>query len=94
MKNLKQIYNRAEIEKQIVEQSEKFGLTIDPRAKVWQLSVGQQQRLEIVKLLLQGAKILILDEPTAVLTPQEAEALYTTLRRMAKNGRAIMSHLA
>ncbi|HCC00222.1 MAG TPA: heme ABC transporter ATP-binding protein [Ruminococcaceae bacterium] len=90
MKNLKQIYNRAEIEKQIVEQSEKFGLTIDPRAKVWQLSVGQQQRLEIVKLLLQGAKILILDEPTAVLTPQEAEALYTTLRRMAKNGRAII----
>ena len=52
-----------------------FGLRVDPRAKIWQLSVGEQQRVEILKMLYRGARILIMDEPTAVLAPQEAEEL-------------------
>ncbi|AFM42460.1 ATPase component of uncharacterized ABC-type transporter [Desulfosporosinus acidiphilus SJ4] len=90
IKGLKQIYNLKEIQKQIIEQSEAFGLSIDPKAKIWQLSVGEQQRVEIIKLLLLGAKFLILDEPTAVLTPQEAKALYSTLQKMAESGKSIV----
>jgi simple sugar transport system ATP-binding protein len=90
IKDLKQIYNTKEIEEQIISQSKAFGLSINPRAKIWQLSVGEQQRVEIIKLLLRGAKFLILDEPTAVLTPQEAQALYDTLRKMAESGRSVV----
>jgi ABC-type uncharacterized transport systems, ATPase components len=90
VKDLKQIYDQKKIEKEIISQSDAFGLSIDPRAIVWQLSVGEQQRVEIVKLLLQGAEILILDEPTAVLTPQEAGALYATLHKMAESGKSII----
>ncbi|KLU64737.1 galactose/methyl galactoside import ATP-binding protein MglA [Desulfosporosinus acididurans] len=90
IKELKQIYNLKEIERQIIGQSEAFGLSIDPKAKIWQLSVGEQQRVEIIKLLLLGAEFLILDEPTAVLTPQEAKALYTTLQKMAVSGKSIV----
>ncbi len=90
IKGLKQIYNQKEIEQQIIRQSEAFGLSIDPKAKIWQLSVGEQQRVEIIKLLLQGAKILILDEPTAVLTPQEANALYATLQKMTESGKSVV----
>jgi simple sugar transport system ATP-binding protein len=57
---------------------------------VWQLSVGQQQRVEIVKMLYRGVRLLILDEPTAALTPQEARALFVTLRAMAAQGRAVV----
>ncbi len=53
-----------------------YGLKIDPDAYVWQLSVGQQQRVEIIKALYRGAALLILDEPTAVLTPQEVDELF------------------
>ncbi|SPF36778.1 Uncharacterized ABC transporter ATP-binding protein YufO [Candidatus Desulfosporosinus infrequens] len=90
IKGLKQIYNLNEIEQQIIKQSEAFGLSIDPKAKIWQLSVGEQQRVEIIKLLLLGAKVLILDEPTAVLTPQEANALFKTLLKMVKNGKSVI----
>ncbi|MDA8441029.1 MAG: ABC transporter ATP-binding protein, partial [Peptococcaceae bacterium] len=90
VKDLKQLYNLKEIENQIIKQSEAFGLTINPKAKIWQLSVGEQQRVEIIKLLLLGAKFLILDEPTAVLTPQEAHALYATLQKMAKSGKSVV----
>lgn len=90
IKELKQLYNQKEIEQKIIKQSEAYGLSIDPKAKIWQLSVGEQQRVEIIKLLLQGARILILDEPTAVLTPQEARALYATLRKMAENGKSVV----
>ncbi|MDQ7093342.1 ABC transporter ATP-binding protein [Desulfosporosinus sp. PR] len=90
IKNLKQIYHLKAIEQQIIQQSEAFGLSIDPKAKIWQLSVGEQQRVEIIKLLLLGAKFLILDEPTAVLTPQEAKALYSTLQKMAQSGKSIV----
>jgi len=90
IKGLKQIYNLKEIEQQIIKQSEAFGLSIDPKAKIWQLSVGEQQRVEIVKLLLQGAKVLILDEPTAVLTPQEAHALFGTLSKLVESGKSVI----
>jgi len=67
-----------------------FGLRVDPRAKIWQLSVGEQQRVEILKLLYRGARILILDEPTAVLAPQEVDELFRTLRAMTADGRSVV----
>lgn len=70
----------------IKELSRQYGLDIDPEAKVWQLSVGQQQRVEIVKALYRGARLLILDEPTAVLTPQEVEDLFGVLNRLTREG--------
>lgn len=79
-----------EMEKEIDECSKKFNLAVDASAKVWQLSVGEQQRVEIVKLLYRGAEILILDEPSAVLTPQEAEEMFKTLRKMADQGKAVI----
>ena len=65
-------------------------MDLDPRARVWQLSLGEQQRVEIVKALYRDANVLILDEPTAVLTPQEADVLFTTLRAMAEMGRTVI----
>lgn len=90
LKDLPMLYNLKEIERKVREYSEAFGLSIDPRAKVWQLSVGQQQRVEIIKVLCRGAGLLILDEPTAVLTPQEAEQLYATLHKMTEDGKAVI----
>ena len=66
------IHPRA-IERRVAELGERYGLAVDPRARIWQLSVGEQQRVEILKALYREARILILDEPTAVLTPQEAD---------------------
>ena len=74
------------IERRVTELGERYGLSVDPRARIWQLSVGEQQRVEILKALYREARILILDEPTAVLTPQEAESLFVTLRAMAAEG--------
>lgn len=65
-------------------------MKVDPTAKIWQLSVGEQQRVEIIKLLYRGAEILILDEPTAVLTPQEVGELFITLKKMAAIGKAVI----
>jgi ABC-type uncharacterized transport system ATPase subunit len=90
LSGLKQIYDLKSIEKEILDCSMTYGLTIDPQAKIWQLSVGEQQRVEIVKMLFRGAEILILDEPTAVLTPQETAELYKTLRKMADCGKAVI----
>ncbi len=70
--------------------AEETGLRVDPSAKVWQLSVGEQQRVEILKMLYRGAKILIMDEPTAVLAPQEIEELFRTLRAMTERGESIV----
>jgi len=78
------------IEGRVGELSRRYGLAVDPRARIWQLSVGEQQRVEILKALYQDARILILDEPTAVLTPQEAEALFETIRAMAADGRTVI----
>ena len=66
------------------------GLHVDPRARIWQLSVGEQQRVEILKLLYRGARILIMDEPTAVLAPQEIDELFATLRSMTAAGRSVV----
>ena len=78
------------IERDVAGLGERYGVAVDPRARIWQLSVGEQQRVEILKALYREARILILDEPTAVLTPQEAESLFVTLRRMAEEGRTVI----
>ena len=83
-------FDLATIEDRIVEISESFDLPVDPRARVWQLSVGEQQRVEIIKVLYRDARVLIMDEPTAVLTPIESEALAVTLRAMAAEGRSVV----
>lgn len=72
------------------EMGERFGLPIDPSARIWQLSVGEQQRVEILKLLYRDVQILILDEPTAVLTPQESGQLFETMRQLAGEGRSVI----
>src|SRR4051794_27947208 len=78
------------IERRVEELSERYGLAVEPRARIWQLSLGEQQRVEILKALYQDARVLILDEPTAVLTPQEADALFDTIRAMAADGRTVI----
>jgi general nucleoside transport system ATP-binding protein len=70
----------------ILDLADTYGLRIDPSAFVWQLSVGQQQRVEIIKALYRGAALLILDEPTAVLTPQEVDELFVIMRQMVDDG--------
>ena len=70
--------------------SRAYGLPLDPSAEVWRLSVGERQRVEIVRCLMQDPKLLVLDEPTSVLTPQEAEGLFETLRRIRSEGRAVL----
>lgn len=70
--------------------SRQHGLEVDPDVPVWQLSVGTQQRVEILKALRRGARTLILDEPTAVLTPQEVEELFTVLRGFRAEGRSVV----
>ena len=77
-----------QVKQRLVELGERYGLKVDPDAYVWQLSVGEQQRVEILKLLYRDADILILDEPTAVLTPQEVDDLVDVLRRVVKEGKA------
>ncbi len=74
----------------LVELSKAYGLKVDPDAYLWQLSVGEQQRVEILKALYREAGIIILDEPTAVLTPQEVNDLFATLRQMVKEGHGLV----
>ena len=78
------------VERRVAELGERYRIAVDPRARIWQLSLGEQQRVEILKALYREARILILDEPTAVLTPQEADSLFETLRVMAAEGRTII----
>ena len=79
-----------EIEKQVLEISNKYGFNIDPKKKIYDMSVSEKQTVEIIKVLYRGADILILDEPTAVLTPQETQKLFDILRRMRADGKAII----
>ena len=80
----------AAAEKRVREISSRFGLAVDPRAIVQDITVGQQQRVEILKALYRGADILVLDEPTAVLTPQEAQELFTIIRSLTEQGKSII----
>jgi general nucleoside transport system ATP-binding protein len=84
------VLHQRKIERRVAELGERYGLGIHPRARVWQLSVGEQQRVEILKALYREARILIMDEPTAVLTPQEAEALFETLRAMTAEDHTVI----
>lgn len=79
-----------EYDDKIAALGKQYGLHVDPRAKVWQLSVGEQQRVELIKMLYRGAQVLIMDEPTAVLAPQEIDDLFETLRSMTAQGKSII----
>jgi simple sugar transport system ATP-binding protein len=82
--------NDKELAKEIKDLSDRYGLDIDPNKKVYQMSVGEKQTLEIIKVLYRGARILVLDEPTAVLTPQEINKLFRIMRNMKEQGCAIV----
>lgn len=83
-------YNLAEAEKSVAEITERYGFEIDPRKKIYNMAVSEKQTVEILKVLYRGADILILDEPTAVLTPQETEKLFAVLRKMREDGKSII----
>lgn len=68
----------------------RYGLAVDPRARIWELSPSEQQRVEILKALIRGAQILVLDEPTSVLTPQETAGLFNVVRRMRQEGCSVI----
>ena len=78
------------VEARVRDLSQTYGLVINPRAPVWTLSVGERQRVEIIKALYRGAALLILDEPTAVLTPQEVDDLFATFKQMISDGHALI----
>jgi ABC-type uncharacterized transport system ATPase subunit len=82
--------SQSELEAEARELGERYDFPVDPTARIWQLSVGQQQRVEILKLLYRDVRILILDEPTAVLTPQEGQALFRAMRTLADEGRSLI----
>jgi len=84
------LLNLPRYDNEVEQLSKRFGLKVDPKAKIWQLSVGEQQRVEILKMLYRGAEVLILDEPTAVLAPQEISALFNPLRSMKAEGKSII----
>lgn len=84
------ILHLPEYDQKIADLGDRFGLKVDPRAKIWQLSVGEQQRVEILKMLYRGIDVLIMDEPTAVLAPQEIEGLFVTLRAMIAQGKSVI----
>ncbi len=79
-----------ELAEEITELSAKYGLTLDPARRVGDLSAGERQRVEIIRCLLQNPKLLIMDEPTSVLTPNEVEGLFVTLKKLCKDGTAIL----
>lgn len=83
-------FDKKAVAAKVQEISEKYGFTIDPEKKIYDMSVSEKQTVEIIKVLYRGADILILDEPTAVLTPQETEKLFTILRAMKADGKAII----
>ncbi len=83
-------FGRREAESEVAAAADEFSMRINPQAYVWQLSLGERQRVEILKALYRSAKILILDEPTAVLSPQDSEYLFATLRKLATKGGSII----
>ncbi|HHT01541.1 MAG TPA: ABC transporter ATP-binding protein [Firmicutes bacterium] len=89
-KRLPYFWRPASKERELAKLSARFGLDVDPQARIWQLSVGERQRVEIVKMLYRGCQVLILDEPTAVLTPQEANELFINLQHMKESGKSVV----
>ncbi len=85
-----QVLDMRAAERRIRELAERLGFTVDPHARVDQLSLGQQQRVEILKAIYRGARILVLDEPTAVLTPQETREIFGVLQRLREDGTSII----
>ena len=83
-------YKLSDARKRVSEISEKYGFELSPDKKIYEMSVSEKQTVEIIKVLYRGADILILDEPTAVLTPQEIEKLFSVLRRMRDDGKSII----
>jgi simple sugar transport system ATP-binding protein len=79
-----------ELSQRIHDVSHSYGLPLDPERTVGDLSAGERQRVEIIRCLLQDPKLLIMDEPTSVLTPQEVEILFKTLRKLTEEGTAIL----
>lgn len=83
-------FSISEAKKRIIEITERYGFNIEPDKKIYEMSVSEKQTVEIIKVLYRGADILILDEPTAVLTPQETERLFSVLRRMRAEGKSVI----
>lgn len=83
-------YKLSEVKRKVVEITQRYGFIIDPDKKIYDMAVSEKQTVEILKVLYRGAEILILDEPTAVLTPQETEKLFSVLRRMREDGKSIV----
>ena len=88
--NSKERYNIKEVNRQVSEIADRYGFHIDPKKKIYEMSVSEKQTVEIIKVLYRGADILILDEPSAVLTPQETDKLFKVLRRMREDGKSIL----
>ncbi len=83
-------YKLSEVKRKVVEITQRYGFVIDPDKRIYDMAVSEKQTVEILKVLYRGADILILDEPTAVLTPQETEKLFNVLRRMREDGKSIV----
>jgi len=90
LKDMGFFVNTKSVESSIKNLGESYGLPVNPKARVWTLSVGEKQRIEILKLLYTGAKVIILDEPTAVLTPQETEVLFRAIRELVSEGSSVI----
>lgn len=87
---LKEKYNLKSVDTRVAEIADRYGFEIDPKKKIYDMSVSEKQTVEIIKVLYRGADILILDEPTAVLTPQETQKLFAILRKMRADGKSII----
>ncbi|RLA91428.1 MAG: heme ABC transporter ATP-binding protein, partial [Deltaproteobacteria bacterium] len=90
MENQPLFFNKRKIEENIEKISSQYKLKVNPESKIWELSVGEQQKVEILKILYRKAKILIMDEPTAVLTPPEIEELFNTLKFLVRKGHTVI----
>ena len=87
---IKEKYNLSKVHERVQAIADKYGFNLDPKKKIHEMAVSEKQTVEIIKVLYRGADILILDEPTAVLTPQETEKLFAVLRRMREDGKSII----